>query len=238
MSIIERLLDKYILPNKHFQGYINSRFSEDGFHVVPDALFEEILNSTYYENNGFKYVICDQLDSIKAAATEYNLYDVKLTDTVLDIGANIGGFSIPMSRKVKHVYAVEPIFNDLLRRNIILNNVDNISVIHEGLGEQTMRNVKYGRRKRYINTLPLYKIINICGKVDILKLDCDDVEAELSIKPSELIGIRCIEAEIHHFDGMGSMDNFISALDSTGFEYTIEAGKRTSIIHAHSNFKK
>ncbi len=64
---------------------------------------------------------------------------IKEGDTVFDIGANIGCFSVPFAKKVGSngkVFAFEPqpLINKLLRKNIQENNLNNVKVIGEGLG--------------------------------------------------------------------------------------------------------
>jgi len=50
---------------------------------------------------------------------------------VLDLGANVGCFTLRAAQKAKHVYAVEPLYTDELVSNIALNEIpDKVSVIH------------------------------------------------------------------------------------------------------------
>ncbi len=60
--------------------------------------------------------------------------------TVLDIGANIGIYSINAARRISpgRVYAFEPVPENvsLLRRNIDLNGLDNVDVIPSAVGER------------------------------------------------------------------------------------------------------
>tara|TARA_Y100000813_G_C24102612_1_gene323764 strand:+ start:115 stop:960 length:846 start_codon:yes stop_codon:yes gene_type:complete len=67
-------------------------------------------------------------------------------DTVFDVGANIGCFSVPFAKKVGSngkVYAFEPqpFINKLLKKNIQENNLDNVKIIDDGLGakNQTLK---------------------------------------------------------------------------------------------------
>ena len=64
---------------------------------------------------------------------------IKEGDTVFDVGANIGCFSVPFAKKVGSngkVFAFEPqtFINKLLKKNIQENNLNNVKVISEGLG--------------------------------------------------------------------------------------------------------
>ena len=60
-------------------------------------------------------------------------------DTVFDVGANIGCFTVPMAKKVGlkgRVYSFEPqpFINKLLQENIQSNNIDNVNIMKRGLG--------------------------------------------------------------------------------------------------------
>ena len=62
-------------------------------------------------------------------------------DTVFDVGANIGCFSVPMAKKVGSngkVFSFEPqpFINKLLKKNIQENNLNNVKVVSEGLGAE------------------------------------------------------------------------------------------------------
>jgi len=76
---------------------------------------------------------------------------VKPSDTVLDLGANIGYYTLLAARLVGssgHVFAFEPEptnFN-ILCRNIKLNNYQNVTAIQNAVSD------KQGRMKFYINT--------------------------------------------------------------------------------------
>lgn len=180
---------------------------------------------------------------------EYCLEDLRPDDVVLDIGACIGGFSLKVHKQVKKVYAVEPIMAKRLRRNIKLNNAENIKVLDLGLGLWWLKKVQYrnikwaGYNKRtVIQTLP--QIIKSCGShIDFIKIDCEG--AEYCIKPEELNGIRRIEAELHRVseDVSNSIDkhasiehtpyDFLRTLDKAGFSYQYrELTEELMIVHA------
>ncbi len=81
--------------------------------------------------NGLRFWIRPHT-SDRAAITEVNVLgcysEVPEGSVVVDVGANIGAFSLAASRRAAVVYALEPVQNnfDLLRRNIELNNAGNI----------------------------------------------------------------------------------------------------------------
>ena len=66
---------------------------------------------------------------------------IEKDDVVFDIGSNIGAFTIPFAKKVGQkgkVYAFEPqsfIYN-LLKENVKLNNLKNVNLFKNGVGER------------------------------------------------------------------------------------------------------
>ena len=66
---------------------------------------------------------------------------IKEGDVVFDIGANIGAFTVPLSKKVGkfgEVYAFEPqkLIYDILQDNVNKNNLNNTRVYNVGVGEK------------------------------------------------------------------------------------------------------
>ncbi len=117
-------------------------------------------------------------------------------DTVLDIGANIGAIAIPLAKKTKRVYAIEPLFANELRENISLNHLANIEVLEYGLGLDGGRlEIEYGPKKAECRLMSFESILKITGQIDFLKVDCEG--AEWMIRPEQLSGIREIRMELH-----------------------------------------
>lgn len=84
---------------------------------------------------------------------------LKEGDTVLDIGANIGYYALLESKLVGVsgvVYAVEPIRNNLslLKKNIKLNNADNIKAYNLAIGDKDKEKIQiYKRSKGNLSSL-------------------------------------------------------------------------------------
>ena len=119
-----RCLDLFFLKSNRGRNYINWRF---------DFSFYG-LKGCYFWYDGFKFCFDKQLLTISQVLSDYRFQDIRDSDIVLDIGANIGGFSLLASRKAKQVFAVEPLFADLLRANIEINGIKNIAVMEVALG--------------------------------------------------------------------------------------------------------
>lgn len=125
---------------------------------------------------------------------EYWFDDMRPTDRVIDIGANVGAFCIRASRRSQKIVAVEPLTASLLRENIRLNGVS-VKVIEGALGDGKPKTVSWDDFEVISPTYPLRKIIEMAGGCDFLKCDCEG--AEWQIVPEDLEGVRRIEMELH-----------------------------------------
>ncbi|HWQ96222.1 MAG TPA: FkbM family methyltransferase, partial [Candidatus Methylomirabilis sp.] len=165
--------------------------------------------------------------------SQYKFYDMQKDDIVLDIGANVGAFSIFISNTVKQVYAVEPALPNVLKHNIKLNNIKNITVFEKALGDGEL-NIEW-RGKHKISGNSLAEIIELCGgHIDVLKCDCEG--GEWCIKSPELKGIRRIEMEVHNFEGKHNFEDYLKMLSDAGFLYEYQiTSKQIMLIHAESS---
>jgi FkbM family methyltransferase len=185
----------------------------------------------FLANDGIIYdaQTCD-LDVLREMDT-YFYDDMRPTDIVLDIGANIGAFSNRVAKNVQRVYAVEPVFPEALATNVLLNNLkDKVTVFHLALATQDIV-VTYGGKTREAHGKTLDELVQMCGgRVDFLKLDCEG--GEWVIKPEELAGIRRIEAEIHPMEHKDPY-TFAEMLRLLGYEVIVETpNPPTIMVHA------
>ncbi len=194
--------------------------------------FQRYVNRKANNKYGSSFVTHHGNSEIDDVFTDYRFNDIQKDDIVLDIGANVGAFSLFMSRMVKHVYAVEPMTTDILRQNVVLNGINNITVLDEALGNGMLEITWVGCTNRYIIGKSLTDLIKLCGgRVDFLKMDCEG--GEWCIQPHELKGIRRIEMEVHNFDGIHDMNDFLKMLDDSGFEYDYSS-PRNGIMLVHA----
>lgn len=187
-------------------------------------------NAIYHLNKYFYLV--DQ------AINEYDYSDIRESDIVLDIGACVGGFTLEVHNKVRHVFAVEPLFCEGLYANIELNQANNVTVFECALGESnTIQHITFVDKTISAPCKSLSELIGLCGgHVDVLKIDCEG--GEWHIKPHELEGIRRIEAEVHSFHGENK-DDFTDMLLSLDYDIQIlNRSKNTQLISAKLNEKK
>ena len=152
---------------------------------------------------------------------EYQISDLKNSDVVLDIGANIGAFTVKIAHLVKSVIAVEPLFIEELKANVVLNNLNNVSCINAALGTDGLKsNVSFVGKTEEISHISFEKLLEKCSDTPtVLKSDC--VGGEWAIPIEELLPFRSIKAEIHNFDFRGKKRDptvFLKALKAHGYD--------------------
>lgn len=228
LKLIEKIMDKHLLSNKHFLDYMNYRCDRNT-HLLIDKKFLQNAFTTYHNT---RFLLSDQLLSIDEVLTDYHFSDIRPTDIVLDIGANIGAFTLFAAKKAKHVYSVEPLYTDILRKNIAKNNLKNVTILETGIGTGT-QTISYSQRSKKINLTSISDILKECGKIDFLKCDCEG--CEWSITPQNLRNIRRIEIEVHTFKNKPLITYFEKLLTIANFNFeTIRRTSETYIIHAEA----
>lgn len=157
----------------------------------------------------------------------------------LDLGANIGAFSVWASKKrAAEVVAVEPIKEnvELLQQNIQLNNA-NVKVIHAAVGVQngTME-IKYNAKtparsstfaaNGKVVSVPMLSLNELIAqyKPAGLKIDIEGGELDILDAGLDLTGIRAIALEYHfRFDkNMHSARRRIAALDKHFLKQSVQ----------------
>lgn len=131
-------------------------------------------------------------------------------DVVFDIGANIGAFTVPFSKKVGEfgeVYAFEPqkIINDILQDNVNKNKLKNVKVFNIGIGEKEdelkLNDIDYSKLGNFGGVSFKYKsssftknIKNKKYKVKIKNLDqfmevkkCDFIKMDVELMELDIL---------------------------------------------------
>jgi FkbM family methyltransferase len=187
---IKTIIEDLFYCGFNLQLWINNRFQDPTKITLEKSVIKYIVTP---EELKFLPFVLETLYSVK---WEYRFEDLKPDDIVLDLGANIGAFSLRAAQKCKHVYAVEPLFTDELNANIALNNLqEKITVIPYGIGIGNKIPIRCQNREKVIQTYPLSEILKKIGRVSFLK--CDIEGAEWSICPEDLKDIRRLEFEVH-----------------------------------------
>ena len=126
---------------------------------------ENVMRRHYYP--GYQLVDSSRVNVLKtkfgsfnftpALQTYYNLFeqiddyktdDLKSTDVVLDIGANIGVFTILAAQKVSKVVAVEPLFHKELEANVEMNALKNVRCLPYALSDCKYLKINFCNREK------------------------------------------------------------------------------------------
>jgi len=182
----------------------------------------------FYDSNS-----CN-LDILRQVENEYRYDDIRSDDVLMDIGANVGMFSLKLRDKLSHIYAVEPLFFEELDKNIKMNGAwFRTHIITYGLGNEDQE-ITFDGKTQFIKCKTLSQLFKLAEvPITFLKLDCEG--GEWCIKPEELKGIRRIEAEVHNFDGRNPQD-FVNMLIECGFRVVSEVqSDGMTMVHAYRN---
>lgn len=194
---------------------------------------ENVMRRHYYP--GYQLVDSSRVSTLKTKfgefsftptlQTYYNLFeqiddyrtdDLKSTDVVLDIGANVGVFTVLAAKKVSQVVAVEPLFWRELDQNVKLNKLNNVVSLACALGRSSTLEISFCNKKEQVQCIDLPTIKKKFGvKPTFLKTDCEG--GEWSLNTTDFEGIRAVEAEVHNFGGEDPME-FVYMLNELGFE--------------------
>jgi FkbM family methyltransferase len=184
---------------------------------------------------------------------------VEKGDIVVDIGANIGVFSVFASaRGAAQIYAFEPFRGnfDFLRENIALNGMDNIIPIHEAVsgkagiarlylagisgGHLLFDHCIDGKLDEYVEvpaiTLPAVMDDRKLDRIDYLKIDCEGSEGAIleSLSRDYLRRVRKIGMEFHDNVSSLSHGEMECRLRSAGFETHVEWDGKSPFGYIHA----
>jgi len=215
--------------------------------------FRKEQKIVYELKNGLKFEVrsgtCDRgiIDEIFA----YKIYspsgfEIKENDTVLDIGAQIGVFSVyaAASAKAGRVYSFEPFSENyaLLKRNIELNSRGNIEPFQMAvagtagtkdfyISKNTGGHSFYGSPKQEkisVQAIALADFIKEKGlaKIDYFKMDCEGGEYDILFSlPDEILNkISKIGMEYHNLDETRHVARLREFLESRGFLVSLAGG--------------
>jgi FkbM family methyltransferase len=227
---------------RNFWAYFRERL---GRSKTPTVLIRLRNGTSYHIESGNNQLwVIDEIWHLK-------VYDpllayIKEGSTVIDIGANIGIFSIKAAKTAKNVRVIsyEPFPGNmvLLKKNIAANNVGkNVTAIHEAVAgtrdplELFFRPLDSGgvsmyRHGEYQEELSSIKVPsvtlqdvftgNAIERCDYLKMDCEGAEEQILLQaPKELFQrIRSMTIEWHYDLNKMSEEEFNSFLVSLGYK--------------------
>lgn len=187
-------LIKDLLKTKNLQQWINNRYQPDSNTILIDKRAFPIVITT----DSFKLYTNPDIKTYNIPFMKFDFSNLKPTDTVIDIGANIGAYSLFFARKCKYVYAFEPVTFEELNENIALNNFSNIKAFEYGLGDGNVWNITWRGATKLVKTLMFTEILTLSPEASILKCNCEG--GEWFINPSDLDQFKKITIELHFFN--------------------------------------
>ncbi len=198
--------------------------------------------------NGLKFIAKDFMDAwtIKEvfASNDYKIKPSLKNITLIDIGANIGAFSILAAHKMPNakIYSYEPGEKAFaqLKENIILNRMEGRirpfkMAVYKSRGKiklyesdktglSSIYRARKERKFEIIKTITLEHVFidnKICT-CDYLKIDCEGAEYDiLTYCPKDVLKrIRTIALEFHEMNAQQNHHDLINILKNNGFRLT------------------
>lgn len=213
-SMAARLFSRLQRPWLRFKGILERVIGEEGIR----RFFERIhwyeiksrlirLHADLPDGNRITYRPYDRriIDEIYAGCYQWAIFNP--SDIVVDVGANIGGFTLLAARRVGptgRVVAVEPEPENflLLRRNVRQNGFANVRLIQAAVDAQAGRRTLYRSGDpamhtllpRYadgvgvaVTTLDLVEREEDLPRVDVLKIDVEGAELRVLQGAAEIL---------------------------------------------------
>jgi len=260
---------------KKSEGII-SKSGLDRFEVVQNLgrCVRSPLKSDNVEIDGHKMFL-DSLDSLRLSIngvyeefeTEIVKKIIKKGDVVVDVGANIGYYTLIFAKlvgKEGKVFAFEPEptnFN-ILKKNVKINEYENVTLINKAVSNKTGKMTldldeinKGGHSISKNNSEKTIEIESIrlddyfktyYGKINFIKLDIEGAEVEAIKGMSEILG-KNEEANIMAEYNPQSLSNlgtnseeYLTSLMKFGFKiYDLDAGRKKMVpIDSRIDLKK
>jgi FkbM family methyltransferase len=192
-------------------------------------------------------------------------FEIGDKDTVIDIGANMGVFSIYAAKRAKNgnVYSFEPFKEHYARleRDIKLNNLKNVHLFNEAVakkvgkqslflsdvssGMHSLYSKNKGKNNPTVNITTLNKVIKdnnlYKNGIDFLKIDCEGAEYDIIYSTSKnyMNKIKRISMEYEDMDDKKMNHMYMKRfLENSGFEVFLkEPDKKQGILYAINKSK-
>lgn len=171
-------------------SYLTTGYFEVGLNIGDIRLYANSLDR-------FLAIIFWKLSLLEGFESKYLLKIIKPGWTILDIGANIGYYTIQFSKTLNGngiIFAVEPAENNInmLKKNIETNKAKNVRVIDKAISSETdsgklflsqghngdhrIYKTKEKRASVTVNTITVDDILNNEKRVDLIKMDIQGAE--------------------------------------------------------------
>jgi len=151
------------------------------------------------------------------AYDRYKIEELRPEDIVLDLGANIGSFTLPAAKKSRLVSAYEPLFFQELEENTLLNSLSNIYIYHNSIGTIDVDCQEYKGKSFLCRIYP--------ERFTFVRMDIGG--AEWLINPNTIITpkVRHFEGEFHFWTKKQRSDSKYSY----GFKWWLNVLKRNGL---------
>jgi hypothetical protein len=204
------LIGDLIYTKGNIQEFINRRFK---------SLDKTQIQFRYWDyavmKNGLKFYVTEDFPCIEQVIEDYRFDDITKETTVVDLGANIGGFTLQAALKAKRVIAYEPLRYKELERNIAFNGLTNIEVHRCGVGNGFNQEIRWGDCLKVPTVL--FEDIVLSLKDEKRRWLKADVEGfERYMEPTDIATFDRVEMELHSWgDGPKVAQNIIDTLNLT-----------------------
>lgn len=177
-------------------------------YIIPQPkqrkFYKNNFNISIYNCNNLQvktYTDNEHKDFIIRCIYKYNYYEPLISilflkilndkDIFIDIGANIGYYSLICSKTCHQVHSFEPLIQnyDILNENIKMNNINNIIVNNYAISNENniKMNFTYGTSKICengginVNNISLDKYVNLnnIAKIKLIKIDVEGYEIKV-----------------------------------------------------------
>jgi len=167
-------------------------------------------------------------------------YYVKKNSVCIDVGANVGSYTVLLAEASSKVIAIEPHpnFRSSLERNVAINYFDNVKILDCAVSKDTTTAILYAPNEdmnnktatlknvsKYIpdqnveitvNTIPLDIICKKEKKIDFIKIDCDWFDANVILSGKTIIEKHL---PVILFEDLGDYPNAWDKADDVKIEY-------------------
>jgi len=177
----------------------------------------------------------------------YDLPDLKDPKLIVDVGANIGMFTMRAKKLYpeSHVISYEPVSLNFkrLHENIIGNDIEGVELVNKGVAGESRSETIYlhpentGGHSIFPSQVPntsnsidieLESIRNVLrnanAPIDLLKLDCEGAEGEIIMSLSRSHANKIRRMIIETTFGLYDKREFLSKLSELGYVYRIHNG--------------
>lgn len=224
---------KYIIKDyfrsKNLQDFINRRFRDDSFMLVRTRNVKYVsygdglhFSPRSYSTHGVQnYYILDQMIS----ENPYHVEDIFPNDIVIDVGANVGDFSLLSATRTKNkIISVEPVMHDVLEENILLNKREKqIIPLKMALGRGEKVFVSWWGEKIFAESVSLSRCIELAGgRCDFMKIDCEGGEWDGILQCDELDKIGRVAMEYHYYTKEHDINLLVAKFKDFGFDVKVE----------------